>query len=79
MATMYIALEAGIGLGALVSGWLLNHLLGQAGLSASFGLSSVLALVATGYLGWLWHHRDRQPDRRQVRSTDDTALLNGEP
>ena len=78
MATMYIALEAGIGLGALGSGWLLNHLLGQAGLSASFGLSSVLALVATGYLGWLWH-RDRQPDRRQVRSTDDTALLNGEP
>ena len=55
MATMYIALEAGIGLGALVSGWLLNHVVGSAGLTASFGLSVVLSLVATGYLGWLWH------------------------
>ncbi|GAB3643441.1 MFS transporter [Spirosoma arcticum] len=61
MATMYIALEAGIGLGALVSGWLLNHLVGPAGLTASFGLSVVLALVATGYLGWLWHKSRVQP------------------
>jgi MFS family permease len=55
MATMYIALEAGIGLGALGSGWLLNHLVGQAGLTASFGMSALLASVATGYLGWLWY------------------------
>lgn len=55
MATMYIALEAGIGLGALGSGWLLNHLMGQDGLTASFGMSALLAFVATGYLGWLWY------------------------
>ena len=52
MSTMYIALEAGIGLGALGSGWLLNHVPGSASLSASFGLSAVLALVAVGYLIW---------------------------
>lgn len=54
MSTMYIALEAGIGLGALGSGWVLNHVAGELSLSASFGLSAVLALVAVGYLGWLW-------------------------
>ena len=52
MSTMYIALEAGIGLGALGSGWLLNHVPGDASLSASFGLSAVLSLVAVGYLIW---------------------------
>jgi MFS family permease len=50
MATMYIALEAGIGLGALGSGWLLNHIAGDAGITASFAMSAVLALAATGYL-----------------------------
>lgn len=61
MATMYIALEAGIGLGALGSGWLLNHLVGQAGLTASFGMSALLAFVATGYLGWLWYKSRLNP------------------
>lgn len=55
MATMYIALEAGIGLGALGSGWLLNHIVGDAGITASFAMSSLLAWVATAYLGWLWY------------------------
>lgn len=77
MATMYIALEAGIGLGALGSGWLLNHLLGQAGLSASFGLSSVLALAATGYLGWLWR-RDKQVAQR-TNETDEMAIVDDKP
>ncbi|WP_345250439.1 MFS transporter [Nibrella saemangeumensis] len=52
MATMYIALEAGIGIGAVLSGYLFNHL--ELGMEASFGVSAVLALLATLYLGWLW-------------------------
>ncbi|GAA4398344.1 MFS transporter [Nibrella viscosa] len=52
MATMYIALEAGIGIGAVLSGYLFNHL--DLGMEASFALSAVLALVATLYLLWLW-------------------------
>lgn len=52
MATMYIALEAGIGLGAVASGWLLNHVAGQAGRTASFGVSAVLAGLAVGYIWW---------------------------
>lgn len=51
MATMYIALEAGIGLGAVVSGWLLNHVAN--GARASFWLSAVLALLAVAYLAFL--------------------------
>ena len=77
MATMYIALEAGIGLGALGSGWLLNHVAGQAGLTASFALSAVLALVATGYLGWLWH-RDRQLAHR-LNQADKIAVVDDKP
>ncbi len=77
MATMYIALEAGIGLGALGSGWLLNHSVGQAGLTASFGLSAVLALVATGYLGWLWH-KDRQSAHRTA-GADEMAIVDDKP
>ena len=61
MSTMYIALEAGIGLGALGSGWLLNHVPGDASLSASFGLSVVLALVAVGYLIWFERSSRTQP------------------
>lgn len=48
MATMYIALEAGIGLGAVASGWLFNNL--AWGMDAAFGLSGILALLATGWL-----------------------------
>lgn len=62
MATMYIALEAGIGLGAVASGWVLNHIAGKAGLDASFALAGLLAAVATGYVGWLW--RKNPPGNR---------------
>ncbi len=48
MATMYIALEAGIGLGALASGWLFNNL--PWGMDAAFAVSGILALMATGWL-----------------------------
>lgn len=61
MATMYIALEAGIGLGALASGWVLNHVAGESGIDASFAVAGVLALVAVGYLGWLWRRDRTQP------------------
>ena len=65
MATMYIALEAGIGLGALGSGWLLNHIDGDAGITASFAMSALLALVATGYL-IVFGRRDK---RQQLSGT----------
>lgn len=76
MATMYIALEAGIGLGALASGWVLNHAAGEAGIDASFAVSGFLALVAVGYLGWLWR-RDRRAAQR-VHKADEVTLLDGE-
>lgn len=59
MATMYIALEAGIGLGAVASGWVLNHVSGIAGIDASFGISSLLAMSAVGYLAWYWKKHGR--------------------
>lgn len=48
MATMYIALEAGIGIGAVVAGWLYNHMAG--GTQAAFAASAVFALVSAGAL-----------------------------
>ncbi len=78
MATMYIALEAGIGLGALGAGWLLNHAAGESGIDASFAVSGVLALAAVGYLGWLWH-QDRQTAHHKMDDADEMALLDGEP
>ncbi|MGF7217697.1 MFS family permease [Spirosoma lacussanchae] len=57
MATMYIALEAGIGLGAVAAGWMLNHVPGVAGIDASFGFSGVLALGAVAYLAWYQRQR----------------------
>lgn len=62
MATMYIALEAGIGIGAVASGWLLNHILNDAngtpgGIDASFALSGVMAVLAVLYLGWYWRKK----------------------
>ena len=77
MATMYIALEAGIGSGALSAGWMLNHAAGASGIRASFAAAGVLAVVAVGYLGWLWR-RDRQSVRHQLADTDEMALLDGE-
>ncbi|WP_461139464.1 MFS transporter [Spirosoma pomorum] len=59
MATMYIALEAGIGLGAVGSGWMLNHIVGAEGISGAFALSGLLALGAVAYLGFLWYKDTR--------------------
>jgi MFS family permease len=59
MATMYIALEAGIGLGAVGSGWMLNHIVGAEGISGAFALSGLLALGAVAYLGFLWYEDTR--------------------
>lgn len=78
MATMYIALEAGIGLGALGAGWMLNHVAGKSGIDASFAVAGVLALVAVWYLGWLWR-QDRQLAHRPMDDTDKMALLDSEP
>ncbi|WP_408641393.1 MFS transporter [Spirosoma telluris] len=80
MATMYIALEAGIGLGALGAGWVLNHIAGEAGIDASFAVSGVLALVAVGYLGWLWQKGPQQMQHQHhIDAADEVALLDGEP
>ncbi|AUD07395.1 MFS transporter [Spirosoma pollinicola] len=78
MATMYIALEAGIGLGALASGWLHNHMAGEAGIDTSFAVSGMLALVAVAYLGWFWRN-SKQVYRRKMNEADEIALLDGEP
>nr|WP_262923965.1 MFS transporter [Spirosoma liriopis] len=78
MATMYIALEAGIGLGAVASGWLLNHFAGEAGIDASFILSGVLAIVAVLYLSWKWRQR-QPPETHRMNDADEMALVDGEP
>lgn len=78
IATVYIALEAGIGLGAVASGWLLNQIGTDSGIDASFALAGVLALVAVGYLGWYWrkHQLPALPHRVEEK---ETTLLDGEP
>ncbi len=48
MATMYIALEAGIGIGAIVAGWLYNGQLSS--ISASFYISAGLSAAAVVYM-----------------------------
>ncbi|MBC5993628.1 MFS transporter [Pontibacter cellulosilyticus] len=48
MATMYIALEAGIGLGALCSGWLYNN--ASANFSRTFMVAAACSMVAFLYL-----------------------------
>ncbi|QDA59376.1 MFS transporter [Hymenobacter jejuensis] len=50
VATMYIALEAGIGIGALAAGWLYGNV--PAHLSYVYGLSAAFALMALLYLLW---------------------------
>ena len=77
MATMYIALEAGIGIGALGSGWLLNHVSAESGIDLSFAVSGVLALVAVGYLGWLWQ-KDLKSKHHKMDGADEVALLDEE-
>lgn len=78
MATMYIALEAGIGLGAIASGWLLNHWIGEIGIDASFAVSGALAVVAVFYLAWYWQ-QGIKAKRQRMNDADEMALLDGEP
>lgn len=78
MATMYIALEAGIGLGAVAAGLLLNKVGGEAGIDASFAVAGMLALVAVGYLGWLWAQMPPIGPHK-IDKADEVALLDGEP
>lgn len=78
MATMYIALEAGIGLGAIASGWLLNHWIGEIGVDASFAVSGALAVVAVFYLAWYWQ-QGIKAKRQRMNDADEMALLDGEP
>lgn len=49
MATTYIALEAGIGLGALAAGWLYTHVPTDA-IAYAFGLAALLAMGGVCYL-----------------------------
>ncbi|MFD2933899.1 MFS transporter [Spirosoma flavum] len=78
MATMYIALEAGIGIGALTAGWLHNHIAGESGIDASFAVAGGLALAAVAYLGWFWR-KGQQTLRHKMNEADEVALLDGEP
>ena len=50
MATLYIGLETGIGLGALAAGWFFTHRVGAAGLSTAFSLAAVVAALGVVYL-----------------------------
>ena len=78
MATMYIALEAGIGLGALGAGWVLNHVEGKSGIMASFAVAGALALVAVGYLGWYWRNTRKSAQPHRVEA-DATTMLDEKP
>ena len=49
MATLYIALELGIGLGALAAGWFFTHMAAQA-LTVAFSMSGGLAVLGVVYL-----------------------------
>ncbi len=51
MATMYIALEAGIGLGAIVAGWLYNGKVSS--IAPSFYVSALFCLLSVVYMIWL--------------------------
>ena len=78
LATMYIALEAGIGLGALGAGWVSNHVAGPSGMSASFAVSGVMALLAVAYIGWQWN-QGRVRRKHQLDEADEMAFVDGEP
>ena len=49
MATLYIGLEIGIGLGALAAGWFFTHMAAQA-LTVAFSIAAGLTVVGVGYL-----------------------------
>ena len=51
LATLYISLEIGIGLGALISGWIFSNQVEN--IPAAFAASAVLAAAAWLYLHWL--------------------------
>ena len=55
LATMFIALEIGIGLGAFVGGWYYGNQLEQ--MPLVFIAAAVLALAAWAYLQWGYRHR----------------------
>lgn len=55
MATMYIALEAGIGLGAVLAGWLFTTL--RWGMQASFLVAGFMSLLGSVYLIRLWRRQ----------------------
>lgn len=55
MATMYIALEIGIGLGALLSGWIYANDPGR--FIFAYGLGAILSLFAFAYLFFVPRHR----------------------
>lgn len=77
LATMYIALEAGIGLGALGAGWVLNHVAGESGMATSFGVSGGMALLAVGYIGWQWN-KGRVHRKHKMDEADELAFIDGE-
>ena len=62
LASMYIALEMGIGLGALVSGWLYGN--EATNFPIAFSTAAVLAALAALYLHWL----QQQPKVQKVPS-----------
>ena len=51
-ATMYIALEAGIGLGALLAGWLFQDVFSM--VPTIFYVAAIIAFVGFIYLGWIY-------------------------
>lgn len=51
LATMYISLEAGIGSGALLSGWIYSNEVQR--IPYAFGAAVLLAFTAFVYLQWL--------------------------
>ncbi|MEZ0541148.1 MFS transporter [Fibrella arboris] len=55
MATLYIALELGIGLGALAAGWFFTNMADQA-LTVTFSIAAGLAVMGVGYLFIVRHH-----------------------
>lgn len=58
MATMYIALEAGIGLGALMAGWYYADIIAR--VPAIFYSCAVMTFLAFGYM--LWRQRSKSDD-----------------
>lgn len=56
ISTMFLALEIGIGLGALISGWIFNNQLEN--ISLAFGLCAFLVISALIYLQVFWKSKN---------------------